>query len=122
MRCPLLRLLTLTGVSLTSPELALAQTPDSIERCRVIAQEMTDYKDDTVLLFERFCEALHVHAAPPAVAQTQPPAISDSDPIEIETAAGYFVKCVVENDPQWIGFRLVTRDQCEEMQGSELGR
>lgn len=97
--------------------------PDSIERCRVIAQEMTDYNDNTRLVFEQFCEMLHASPPPAATAlapQTdnppQMPTVDELDP------SAYFVKCVVKNDPDWIGFRLVTRQQCDAMLGDEYRR
>ena len=34
----------------------------------------------------------------------------------------YFVKCRVEGDPEWIGFRLVTRRQCEAARGTAATR
>ena len=101
------------AVLLGMPALAAAQTPGIIERCRVIAQEVTDYNDETRLLLERFCELLEV-PGPPAAAAAAPPADVG--------APDYFVKCVVADDPDWIGFRLVTRQQCIAMRGEETAR
>ena len=95
------------------PALAVAQTPGIIERCLVIAHEVTDYNDDTRLLLERFCELLEVPSPPAATAAAPPADVGAPD---------YFVKCVVADDPDWIGFRLVTRQQCIAMRGAEMAR
>lgn len=101
---------------LTLPSASWGQTSaGEIERCQVIAQEMMDYDDNTRLVFERFCETLFL-AAP----SNSPPAEAPSGPPKAALPGGeseYFVKCVVDGDPDYIGFRLVTRSQCDEMRG-----
>lgn len=109
-------LVVLLGIgSITmGPKLASAQIsgiPDTIERCRVIAQELTDYDDNTRLVFEQFCELMHNEAVPAPSVATENAGPPD-----------YFVKCVVAGDPDWIGFRLVTRQQCDAMRGAELAQ
>jgi hypothetical protein len=39
-----------------------------------------------------------------------------------DPGGGYLVECRVPNDPSWIEFRLVTREQCEQANGRAVER
>lgn len=101
--------------ALSSGAWAQSQVPDvptSIERCRIAVQEMEDFEDNMRLMFETFCEYLHEPAPDSATA-----AAPAANAAAAQDPPAYFVKCVVDGDPDWIEFRLVTRKQCDEMQG-----
>ncbi|MCB2054182.1 MAG: hypothetical protein KDE35_08085 [Geminicoccaceae bacterium] len=78
--------------------------PTASERCEVLASELAITLQDQILLVG-FCEALGIEEDPG-------PARS---PLDGDDA--YFVKCEVASDPEWIGFRLITRKQCDALEG-----
>ena len=76
------------------------------ERCEVLADELA-VSDSDYRMLVTFCEALGIEEGRNNLASAGDNEMPD-----------YFVKCEVAGDPEWIGFRLVTRSQCEEAQGT----
>ncbi|MEZ5846773.1 MAG: hypothetical protein R3C70_08490 [Geminicoccaceae bacterium] len=101
------------------PAVAPADTlPPASLRCETLAGDVAVTPGEFRLLVE-FCEALGIEEdryGPQDNRQEDHAAsVDDRQP-------DYFVKCRVEGDPEWIGFRLVTRTQCEAARGTAATR
>ncbi|MCB2012001.1 MAG: hypothetical protein KDF64_15645 [Geminicoccaceae bacterium] len=101
------------------PAIAPADTlPPASLRCETLAGDVAVTPGEFRLLVE-FCEALGIEEdqyGPANNGQEDHAASAD------DRQPDYFVKCRVEGDPEWIGFRLVTRRQCEAARGTAATR
>ena len=101
---PLATIALAAGPTTTPDAMADEPFPPASARCEILADEIADTDEDFRILVE-FCEAL---------------GIEENDQIALDglrEPPDYFVKCEVTGDPDWIGFRLVTRSQCDQAHG-----
>ena len=106
------------------PATATADTlPPASLRCETLAGDVAVTPGEFRLLVE-FCEALGIEEDRYGPQDNWPQDNRQGDHAASadDRQPDYFVKCRVEGDPEWIGFRLVTRRQCEAARGTAATR
>ncbi|MEZ5826759.1 MAG: hypothetical protein R3C97_19170 [Geminicoccaceae bacterium] len=97
----------LAAISSVPKNAQAGELPPASLRCEVLAEDVATSTEEFRLLVD-FCEALGIE---------EDGSVSSSAERQ-DDAPDYFVRCEVEGDPEWIGFRLVTRRQCEAARGT----